>query len=112
MRRTHKVHTAAEGIAFDAFPQYKDGGPSMVVLPGWGVSYGSLSRLFSSPSIVAADDGKVTLSAYAAPYTGEKHPLDGTKYPTEVDARKAAYEAGLIGFMVYDDSRFALEVSA
>jgi hypothetical protein len=110
-RRTYRLYTVAD-VPFDAFPQYADGGPSMVVNTEYGVSYSSTCKVLSSPGVVAADDGLVTLNAYASPYTGEKHALDGTKYATQTDARRAAYEAGLLAFMVYDDSKHALVVTS
>ncbi len=108
----YRVYTV-ELLPFDALPAYADGGPSKVVLDGWGVSFSRLCRALSSASVAAADDGMITLKVYEvrqgfnwAPCvpgdTRERHPLDGTKYATQRDADRAAYEAGLTGFMVYE----------
>lgn len=74
----------------------------------WTFSTSQLDRLFSSKAIRDADDGKVTLHSYKMtlqPGPGDKHPLDGTKYDTIGDARRAAFDAGLLSFMVYEEDR-------
>lgn len=80
---------------FDDFPSYREGGPATVVHAGWGVSY----------SMPHGDEKRVELNAYK--YEGEeegfaKHELDGTFYDTMEDATRAAFEAGLLAFMVYE----------
>lgn len=98
----YRLWTAAHGLAFDAVPRYADGGPATAALDAWVVSTESLCRVTSSPSAVAADDRMHTLSAWRGdPFAPELHPLHGSKYPTSEDASRVAYEAGLIGFMVY-----------
>jgi hypothetical protein len=65
------------------------------------MSTSSLDRLFSSRSIVAKDDGQHTLSLRKVDRNGvttERHPLDGTKYPSREAAAQAAYEAGALAF--------------
>lgn len=95
-----------EDLSFGTFPSYDQGGPSLVTRGGWGVSYESLDRLFSSPSVVVADDGLVTLKVYqytsATARTAIHHELHGSKYATRELASQAAYEAGCLSFMVYD----------
>lgn len=109
----YRVYTVAH-LPFEALPAYADGGPATVALGVWGVSTSSLCRAFSSPSVAAADDGMHTLSVYRFATPGgadiERHALDGTTYATGRDASRAAYEAGLLGFMVYerDAGRFGL----
>lgn len=75
------------------------------VTTGWNVSTTSLCKFFSSPSVVAADDGMITLNVFryasATSRECERHPLDGTRYPSKEDADRAAYDAGLLAYMVY-----------
>lgn len=92
--KPYRLFTAADGYDYDEFPH-----ASLVTTRGSHTSYSSLSRLFSSPSVVAADDGLVTLHASV---NDEPHPLDGTKYPDHESARRAAYDAGLLARMVYE----------
>lgn len=100
-------------VPFDQFPAYGEGGPAMVALGDWGVSTQSLCRLFSSQSVIDADDGKHELHVYRFPKEPgpmERHELYGTKYDTSRDADRAAYEAGVLGYMVYlcDEAEFGL----
>ncbi len=103
-------------IPFDRLPD--DGGPALVVIDGWCVSYPSLCKWMSSPSVAEADDGKVTLTAFRPisdnPYRSERHELDGTKYDAVRDAQCAAYEAGLLAFMLYlkDEQHYGIGESA
>ena len=101
----YRLWTHAHGLAFDAVPRYRDGGPGTVVLDGWAKSTTNLCKSLSSPEVVAADDGQWTLTVrrLAGRGDGEPHPLDGTTYASQDDADRAAYEAGLTGFMVYRD---------
>jgi len=101
---------------YGRFPTYADGGPPIVTHAEWGVSFPRLCKVMSSPSVVAADDGKIELSIRQIKYKPEggcdiiRHPLDGTKYDTDADARRAAYEAGVIAYMVYvkDEAKYGL----
>lgn len=108
----YRLYTV-DHVPFDFFPEYPEG-PASVVHTTWCKSTSRLDRFFSSPSVVAADDGLVTLNVYRfsgpTDRTGERHPLDGTKYATTRDADRAAYEAGVTAFMVYerDAARFGL----
>ncbi|MFI7608467.1 hypothetical protein ACIBTV_25405 [Micromonospora sp. NPDC049366] len=103
-----------EHLSFDALPECGKGGPAKVAATNWTVSASSVSRALSSPGVVAADDGMHTLQVIrlCGP-TGsdiEQHPLNGTKYASADEAWRAAYGAGLLGFMVYegDAARFGL----
>jgi hypothetical protein len=116
----YRVYTV-EHIEFDALPQYSDGGPAMIALGAYNVSYRTLDRMFSSAAVIAADDGMHVLSIFTTLYDADgmyagsaKHELDGTRYPTQLDARRAAFEAGAIGFMVYerDVERLGLPAAA
>lgn len=105
--RPYRLWTV-EHIEFDALPAYRDGGPAMVTVTPWYVSTSSLCPVFSSPSVVAADDGMVTLNIHRVchelpGYVTEGHVLDGTKYPTDREANRAAFRGGCLAFMVYDD---------
>jgi hypothetical protein len=103
----YRLYTV-DHVDFDALPAYGDGGPAKVVLDGWAMSTSSLSRALSSPSVVARDDGMHTLNidrvVNERPGGGsaDRHPLDGTRYATYRDADRAAYGAGIVGFMVYE----------
>lgn len=107
----HRVWTVAHGLDFDAVPDHDDGGPATVTVGGWQVSTMRLCAMLSSPSVVAADDGKYQLNLWrGSPVLPDRHPLDGNRYASQRDADRAAYEAGALGFMVYqrDAERFGL----
>ena len=96
----YRVYTI-EHIPFDTLSPWNAGGPRMVTIDGWGVS----------------KDGykDVTLSVFRFDHmtrsSATPHPtLDGATYATFLDADRAAYEAGVLGFMVYerDAERFGL----
>lgn len=94
--RDHRYRVyGAEHLPFDALPSYRDGGPAKVVRDGWSVSY--------TTDCGATIDG-VRLSARKHPDEGEReeHPLHHTVYPTQEAASRAAYDAGLLGFFVYE----------
>lgn len=109
----YRLYTV-DHLPFDALPSYGDGGPAKVVLDPWGTSTSSLCGFMSSPSVAAADDGMVTLNVYRVDSPASqpmvRHPLDGTRYATTRDADRAAYEAGVTAFMVYEReaARFGL----
>lgn len=66
----------------------------------WGVSY----------TLGAHIDGAI-LNVHRVtfnPLVVTKHDLDGGTYPSRDDASRAAYEAGLLGYMVYEDHRMGL----
>lgn len=90
---TYRLLTVKD-VPFDAFPTYRNGGPAKVVVTGASTSY-----------TTGGGQPGARLSAYVgreggAP--GEPHPLNGTRYPSVEDAERAAYDAGLTAFMVYD----------
>ncbi len=98
----YRLYTIAH-LPFDALPSYAEGGPAKVVLDPWDVS---------TTSPTEGEGGRVTLNVYPATsrQTGERHPLDGTRYDDREDADRAAYDAGLLAFMVYerDAARYGL----
>lgn len=103
----YRLYTA-EHVAFDALPTYRDGGPARVAHTDWSSSTSSLCRGLSSPSVVAASDGRITINSTRGghyedgQYVVERHPLDGTHYATQTEANRATFEGGLTAFMVYE----------
>jgi hypothetical protein len=106
----YRLYTVAE-LPFDALPSYRDGGPGRVVINGWSTSSARLCRVFSSASVIAADDHMVTVRATRGgcnnagrycPELVEHHALNGAKFATDREADQAVYEAGLTAFMVYE----------
>ena len=65
-----------------------------VVVDGWGVSY----------SHTYGEEGW-ELRAYRAPYTGEHHDLHGSYWAEQDYAKQAAFQAGLLAFMIYVDNQ-------
>lgn len=98
-RGGHTLYTV-DDVPFDHFPQYADGGPAMVVVDGWNVSVSTGAHIDGAVSGAF----KVLIET---PYTTLRHPLDEKPFPTQEAAKQAQYEAGLIAFMVYDDSKWA-----
>jgi hypothetical protein len=91
-RRKYRCY-GIEHVPFDTYPDYWDGGPSIVVRDGWGVSYRSGGGIQG-----------YELRAYRVPFPGAKHELHGTRYADQRSATRAAYEAGLLAFLVYEES--------
>lgn len=110
----YRIWTVNE-VPHGRFPRYNDGGPAMVVLEDYSKSVTVPCYLFGDRPADA--DDKVTLnlrritgrSATGLPEM-EPHELDGTKYDTDDDADRAAYEAGCTGYMVYvkNEARYGL----
>jgi hypothetical protein len=105
-------------LSFDALPAYDEGGPRTAPIDGWTVST-TITSIGLPGHAVSANDGRVTVGAHrggfpGSKYTPERHELDGTDYPTQRDAERALYEAGLTAFMVYerDAARYGLNVEA
>jgi len=99
----YRVWTVGHGLPFDVLPSYGEGGPATVALDGWVASTRVLCKRLSSPAVVAADDGMITASVWRGDFRNpERHPIDGTKYANGRDASRAMYEAGVLGFMVYE----------
>jgi len=81
---------------------------TLVAHDGWGVSYSMLDVTFSSREVVAEDDLKVTLRLYRTDDGGGSftyHDLHNTKYDTQDEAQRAAFEAGALAVMVYEEAR-------
>lgn len=103
-----------EHVPYGTFPAYADGGPPTVAHTEWAVSYPRLSP-WSSPEVIAADDVKVELSVHRVVRRGDgydvvHHPISGTRYDTDDAARRAAYEAGVIAYMVHlkDEAKYGI----
>lgn len=92
-----------EDLHYGAFPAYSDGGPAMVVVDGWSVSTTSGDGI---DGVICG--ARKTVSV--APYRSEPHDLDGKPFPTHEAAMRAQYEAGLIAYMVYENSEWAAQL--
>lgn len=93
--RPYRLYTV-DHVAFDTFY----GVHNMVTLDRWGVSYHQeMDENWKST-------GMVELRVYdvrSVPGETVKHPLYGTTYYSDVAARRAAFDAGVLAFMVYVD---------
>jgi hypothetical protein len=89
----YRLWTAAHGLPYDALPA---GGPAVVSLDGWFVTFEAVTghTLGTGPVRLRAWGGDV--------FNPDRHPVDGNTYPGVEAAGRAAYEAGLTGFMVYE----------
>jgi hypothetical protein len=93
----YRIYTIASGIAFDSVPAYDQGGPASVAFGDWNVS---TTHSSDRP-------GVYTLKVWRGDaFKPTRHQLDGTDYPTLRDADRAAYDAGVTGFMVYEKHAF------
>lgn len=90
----YRLYTV-DRLPFDALPPYEEGGPAKVVLNPWGCSTES-----------SCCDDKITLKIYrvdgSVGQPMERHPLYGTRYDTRRDADRAAYNAGVTAFFVFE----------
>ena len=102
MAGAYRVYTYASGLPFGALPPWLDGGPGRVSVGSWCVSTSSWCAALSTPG-TGPDGPPVTLNATRR-VAGvlERHPLDGTGFDAVAEADRAAYNAELIGYMVYD----------
>ncbi len=100
----YRLWTAATGLRFD--DMRVDDGPSVVpVDSGWHVSY--TVPMGWTPALADVHDGKVELLVWRGDYRDpERHPLNGSRHDTMRDAHRAAYEAGLIAFMIYETQEY------
>lgn len=103
----YRLYTRDE-LPFDDVPAVIDGGPATVVIDGWGVSYSTNIEWPGGRPNAAETDGRWQLKAYKfeGPEEGfARHEIDGTIYEDRREATRAAYEAGLLAFMVYEDQQ-------
>ncbi len=96
---TYQTFTIADGVAYDAYERGAFGGsfkPSIVSMTN-GFNVSTTHRRTGDP-------GELKVFRFPDGYHGdiERHALDGTTYPTGDDASRAAYDAGLLQWMVYD----------
>lgn len=81
-----------EHLPFDAMPAR--GGPYLAGLDRWAVSYSQSHRTgMWTLSVVRLEGRDVKIV---------RHELCDTTWPTGSDAQEAAYNAGVVGFMVYE----------
>lgn len=92
-----RVYTNAE-LDFDALHATQEGGPGLAVLDGWSVSYDVACE--RDPNATAV----LNLRLWGGCCTDTPaHPLHGVRYPTRRDAERAAYQAGALGFLVFEN---------
>ena len=96
MSYTLKTHP---DTPYGTYPPYPEG-PAVVQNNGWNTSCESGAHI---------DGAKVSAFRVVCekPWTTERHALDGRIFPDQEAAQRAKYEAGLIAYMVYDDSEWA-----
>lgn len=96
--RTWTLKTVVN-VPFGTYPPYPTG-PALVAHGGWNTS-----------CTTGGDIDGVRVGAFKVitenPWTTERHELDGQIFPTSEEANRAKYEAGLIAYMVYDDTEWA-----
>lgn len=97
--RPYRLYTV-DHVDFDTFY----GLHSLVTCDRWGVSYQQeMDENWNRT-------GMIELRVYdvrSTPGETEKHALYGTTYLSEIAARRAAFEAGVLAFMVYLDKEQA-----
>lgn len=93
---------------FDFFSPYEEGGPGTTAHTAWSVS---VTTSYEDPAC-QAQIGKPTLNIRKRLMDNSlcRHPLDGTEWETRRDANRAAYEAGVIAFMVHvkDEAKYGI----
>lgn len=99
-----------------SYQWFREHGAVVVTRDGWNHSTSSLSSLWSSPEVIAENDGKHTSSVFRVngkpngPGTEyEYHELHGQKWDTREEAVEAAFRAGVLQFLMYEDSRLKTE---
>lgn len=90
--REYRLYTVADC-------DYGDFQASTVTVGNWGVSYQST---YGEEGHTLHIYDCVLLRSQSEDY---KHPLYGTVYPTQEDANRAAFEAGCLAYMVYEQAR-------
>ncbi len=98
----YRVYTHTSGVPYGALPPWLDGGPARVAIGDWNVSQRSWCRWMSTPGTVPSGPPIILNVTRRVDGQLERHPLDGTGYDSAEDADRATYDAGLIGFMVYE----------
>ena len=98
-RRPYKLVTAADGIEYGHYPAYPVG-PAMVTNDNWHVS---ITTTDAEPGAVSGVFKILSMQ----PWETQPHELDKVTFPDVEAAYKAQYEAGVLAYMVYDDSKWA-----
>lgn len=84
-------------VPFGTFPTYADGGPLLVSHGEWS----TLTIPVSNSLHDMAGPTRLDIVKFGKDgVTGDKHELDGAVYPTDDDADRVAYEAGLLAYFV------------
>jgi hypothetical protein len=90
--------TFADGLPYGALPPYSEGGPALVTVGAWCVSTDTVS-------------GEAGVISHVRNYPDgphgkpSPHPvLDGQRFASREEARKAQYEAGVIQYMIYQET--------
>jgi hypothetical protein len=97
----YRVWTIRHDLAFDDMPTLHNGGPALVPVDGWHKSVTVPAGW--TPEHAAVHDGKTELHVWRGDYRQpDRHPLDGTRHDSMLAADRAAYNAAVIGFMVYE----------
>lgn len=100
----YRVWTA-DCVDFDAVPALADGGPVLVAVGGW-----------STRVQADGDSGQwyvdATRTVTYEPLVVEQSPVHGVLYPSEREAWRAAYDAGLCGFLVQEVDRYRYGLGA
>lgn len=86
--RPYRIWTR-EHCAFEDFPQYRDGGPAMVTVGAYSVSYVTGSGIDGVELRIHTIDGAPGFRLVAL-------------YATELEARRVAFNLGAIAFMAYE----------
>lgn len=97
--RPYRLYTV-EHVDFDTFL----GAHNLVVCGPWGVSY--QQEMDENWNRTGLTEMRV-YDVRSIPGETVKHALYGTTYPTQEDASRAAFEAGVLAFMVYLDKEIA-----
>lgn len=97
----YRVWTTANGLPLDYFERYGSSGPATVAINDWAVS---VTQTPGKPGCV--------LTARTVTTDGDvvRHELDGTTYPDRYSADRAAFDAGIVGVMAYDNQRSLIRV--
>lgn len=95
------------------FDRFERGNPPLVVIDDWSISTESGLRLvYDGFDPEPLYGGMVQLNAHRIiswnPYQVEYHELHLSRYATRRDAERAAYEAGLMAYMIYTDREASL----
>jgi hypothetical protein len=99
-------------VPFDFFPSRKKGGPNFTVHTKWRKSLTTTYDSITYENQIGGVELNISRFDDMTLKTPQRiaHPLDGTEWETEEEADRAAYEAGVIAFMVYvrDEAKYGI----